>query len=105
MSDNFKKLDSLLGFSATKRTPLGEVANEALEELKAERTEKARAEAKTVISEAIKIAEEATKAEKNFNSAKAKMDKQLGGLLARLGNQSQQTPEPVAGLRADGLSL
>lgn len=92
MSDNFDKLNDLLGFDAAKRTSLGGVLKDSLAEVVAEREEKARTECKAVILEAIGVAEQAKQAERQFASAQKKFNKQLGKLLGRLqgGGQPQE---------------
>lgn len=94
MSDNFSKLNEMLGFDASKHTPLGSVLGDALKEVNEERAEKAKEECKKVVLEAIGIAEQAKQAERQFFSAQKKFDKQLGKLMGRLqGGQRQQEQE------------
>jgi len=91
--DNFDKLNDLLGFDASKRTPLGSVLQDALTEVNEERQEQAKAQAKEIVLEAIGVAEEAKKAEQNFLSAKKKFNKTLGKLMGRLQGKPQQQDE------------
>jgi hypothetical protein len=96
------RLSDVLGFDPTKRPMLkdgkaGKLFQDTLAELTKERDEKAKTQAKEIITKAIGLADEWKKAEKQFMQNKAKFVKELGKLLNQLnGMLSGKEPEPEA---------
>lgn len=96
MSDNnsSERLEKLIGFDAAKSSNLTQdLFQEVLGDIKKERFEKAKVAAREQLVKAMELREKMAKAEKEFNSQKAKFNKELGKLLNRL--ESSLNGRPV----------
>jgi hypothetical protein len=92
---NSEKLASLLEFDAAKRPTLTqELFGEVVKEIKEERAKDAKAKAKEQLVKAMQLREQMSKAEKDFNGQKQKMEKELGKVLNQIqGILSGKCPE------------
>lgn len=92
---NSEKLTEMLEFDAAKRPTLTqELFGEVVKEIREERVKDAKVKAKEQLVKAMQLREQMSKAEKDFNSQKQKMEKELGKVLNQIqGILSGKCPE------------
>lgn len=82
---NTERLNKLLGFDPTKRQSVTqELFKEVMDQVNADRMEKAREQAREQITKAIELRQQAAQLEKEFTGKMQKFDKELGKILSSL---------------------
>ena len=82
VGEQIDKLTAVLGFDPAKKpSATGELMKEVLEEVGKERREQAKARAKELLTKAMNLREEFARADKTYNDAKGKFQKELGKML------------------------
>ena len=95
-----KSLEEIIGFNPTKRpTPTATLFAEVAADLNKERVEKAKTQAKELITKAIDLTTQRDELEKKFRKEVERFDKELGKLMGQIDQLSQgkePQPEPEA---------
>ena len=79
-----ERLNTILGFDATKNKSSSGVLSAALDKIKAERDEANKVKAGELIKKAIQCAEKMEEAKAQFNSAMGKSEKELNKLISSI---------------------
>lgn len=80
-----KTLNDLLGFDSTKHpTPTSALFTEVATELQKERHDKAKGQAKELLTKAIELQSQQVGLEKKFNAEKQKFEKEFGKLMKQI---------------------
>lgn len=95
MSNNSERLEKLVGFDPVKKlSATGELLKSVVSDIKKEREEKAKTAAREKLVLAFDLREKMHKAEREFESQKAKFEKELGKLLNSLESNLSGSPVP-----------
>lgn len=96
-----RSLNDILGFDATKHpTPTADLFAEVAADLKKERLEKARVQAKELLAKAIELQTQKSALEKKFRAETQKFDKEFGKIMKQIdglmaGRDPVDEPEPT----------
>lgn len=90
--DNFAKLEELLGYRPAAASPTQSALARAMEEIRKRREDEAAKEAEKLLLQALDLWKQKTAAEKQFHSTRAKLNKELGKIIAAL-TKAENTPD------------
>lgn len=79
-----EQLVGLLGFDPLKETITKDVLQEAMKELQEEKTKNAKVKSKELLSKAVELHDQMTRAKREFDGKQKKFEKELGKLVRRI---------------------